>query len=47
MLFILVFVHYAVNKLLFNIVGMPYENFEVFVESDNIDHPSLEGIMTC
>ena len=47
MLFILVFVHYAVNKLLYNILAMPYENFEVFVESDIIDHPSLEGIMTC
>ena len=47
MLFILVFVHYEVNKLLYNILAMPYENFEVFVESDIIDHPSLEGIMTC
>ena len=43
----LVFVHYAVNKLLYNIVDMPYENVEVFVESDFINHPALEGIMTC
>ena len=26
---------------------MPYENFEVFVQSDVINHPSFEGIMTC
>ena len=47
MLFIPVFVHYTVNKLLFNIVDMPYENVEVFVESDIINHRSLEGIITC
>ena len=42
----LVFVHYTVNKLLFNIVDIPYENVEVLVESDVKHHPSLEGTMS-